>query len=85
MVHFTRDQDGATARDVLLKILTERLLKASHVHDIAKSLVESDTVPPEVRDEVRNRLAVLCMSEAPVDYWSMLCSEIPGRSWRFAP
>lgn len=85
LVHFTRAQSGATGRDVLLKILSERLLKASNVHGIAKSLVESDTVPLDVRDDVRNRLAVVCMSEVPVDYWSMLCTDIPGRSWRFAP
>lgn len=85
LVHFTRAQSGATARDVLLKILYERLLKASNVHGIAKGLVESDTVPLDVRDDVRNRLAVVCMSEVPVDYWSMLCTDIPGRSWRFAP
>ena len=72
LVHFTRAQGEATGRDVLLKILHERLLKASHVHGIAKNLVESDSVPLEVRDDVRNRLAVVCMSEVPVDYWSML-------------
>ncbi len=28
---------------------------------------------------------MLCMSEVPMEYWSMLCGDIPGRSWRFEP
>ena len=64
-----------------MKILNDQTLKASRVHGIGKALLEGLSVPQEVRD----RFAVICMSEAPMAHWSMLCSEIPGRSWRFAP
>jgi len=78
LVHFTRPQDdGTTGRSVLLKILNDQTIKASRVHGIGKSLLEGSPV--------EHLFAVVCMSEAPMTHWSMLCSEIPGRSWRFAP
>ena len=33
---------------------------------------------------VEQLFAVICMSEAPIAHWSMLCSSIPGRMWNFA-
>ncbi len=81
-MHFTRGQaDGTSAREVLLKILNGQVLKASRVHGIGKALLEEKAAPQEVLDQ----LSVVCMSEAPMAHWSMFCSEIPGRSWRFAP
>lgn len=78
LVHFTRTQDDrSTGRSVLLKILNDQNLKATRVHGIAKSRLEGSPV--------EQLFAVVCMSEAPMAHWSMLCAEIPGRTWRFAP
>ena len=90
LVHFTRVQDdGTTGRDVLLKILNDQTLKATRAHGMAKSrldemgrsLPDGQSVPHEVAD----RLSVVCMSEAPMPHWSMLCADIPGRSCKFSP
>lgn len=78
LVHFTRTQDdGTTGRSVLLKILNDQTLKATQVHGIARSRLEGSPV--------EGLFSVVCMSEAPMAHWSMLCADIPGRTWRFAP
>lgn len=45
-----------------------------------QSLPEGESMPQGVRD----RLLVMCMSEAPMQHWSMLCADIPGRSCKFS-
>lgn len=82
LVHLTRDtDDGVTARDHLLSILTERTLRRGATMGEACKWLDPDSQPEAFIDSQR----VVCFTETPLEHTWMMCQQIEHRQTQFQP
>lgn len=79
VVHLTRDdrkdfsEGGGTARKNFLSITKDRKIVAYRPHCLHNRILD------QLPEKVRERLAVACLTEVPLNQLHLLCQSIPGR------
>jgi hypothetical protein len=76
LVHLTKDVEskGLSAKDVLIKMLTEKKLLASNHY----CLFDSDLKKPK-NSSIREKFKVVCFTETPIDLIDVLLTDLEGR------
>jgi hypothetical protein len=78
LVHLTRDYDDIKARDNLKQILESRKLEARNVYGHLKGRIRGRNA--SMRDQ-----KVVCFTETPLEYTSVMIEDIEEREFRFKP